>query len=384
MLGFDVRAAKVVWTTALLLLLFYAIFLSSTTIVVVIFAIFFSYVIYPLVELLERRFPKRAPRVLSIAVVFALVIAVAGTAVILFGAQVEEEAISLSQKLPSQINAQDMANKIPLPGFIEPARQRISDFVRTQVAAGTDQAMPLAKRVGEGVMHVASNLIYVVLIPILSFLLIMQAPQMRRDFLSELDYSNKNLWRGIIYDLDELLSKYVRALLLLSIATLCAYGIAFWLLGVPYALLLAGLSALLEFVPFAGPLGAIVVTLIVALLSGHEHMLWLICFFFAYRMFQDYVISPLLMSKGVEVSPLLVIVGILAGDQLAGVVGIFLSVPVMAAVKIVATRLATARANEITPKLPEDLPAARATDAVTVAIVTGDTGHGPAARSDNR
>ena len=345
MLGFDSRTAKVVWTAALMMLLFYAVYLSATTIIVVIFAVFFSYVLFPLVELTQRWLPRRVPRTVAIGLVFLVVIGLAGTAVGLFGSQIESEAVALSQKLPTQINAEDVSNKIPLPGFIEPMRERILSFVRAQIAAGTDQAVPLAKQFGEGLMHAAGNLIYVVLIPVLSFLLIKQAPEMRREFLSGMASTNKTLWRGIIDDLDVLLSKYVRALLLLSLATLVAYSIAFSLLGVPYALLLAGISALLEFIPFAGPLGAIVITLAIALLSGHEHMLWLAGFFLAYRLFQDYVINPMLMSEGVEVSPLLVIIGLLAGDQLGGVVGIFLSVPVMAAAKIVAVRIMAARAK---------------------------------------
>lgn len=373
MLGFDSRTAKVVWTAALMMLLFYAVYLSATTIIVVIFAVFFSYVLFPLVELTQRWLPKRVPRTVSIGLVFLVVLGLAGTAVALFGSQIESEAVALSQKLPTQLNAEDVSNKIPLPGFIEPMRERIMSFVRTQIAAGTDQAVPLAKQFGEGLMHAAGNLIYVVLIPVLSFLLIKQAPEMRREFLSGMASTNKTLWRGIIDDLDVLLSKYVRALLLLSLATLVAYSIAFSLLGVPYALLLAGISALLEFIPFAGPLGAIVITMAIALLSGHEHMLWLAGFFLAYRLFQDYVINPMLMSEGVEVSPLLVIIGLLAGDQLGGVVGIFLSVPVMAAAKIVAVRIMAARAKAKAAAL-ENPPAIP----VTVTVTASDAAPPPA------
>ncbi|MGI4847478.1 MAG: AI-2E family transporter [Janthinobacterium lividum] len=360
MLGFDVRAAKIVWTTALLLLLFYAVYLASTTIVVVVFAIFFSYLLFPLIELAERHRPAKVPRAASIGAVFLVVLAVVVTVIVLFGSQIETEAVALSQTLPTQISAQNVADKIPLPGFAEPMRARIMEFVRTQIAAGTDQAMPLARKFGEGVMHAAGNLIYVVLIPILSFLLILEAPRMRRGAMSWLGDANKRLWGGIIKQLDVLLSKYVRALLLLALATFVAYSIAFYFLNVPYALLLAGMSALLEFIPFAGPLGAIVVTLVVAVFSGHEHLLWLAAFFLAYRLFQDYVINPYLMSEGVEVSPLLVIIGLLAGDQLGGVVGIFLSVPVMAALKIIVGRVVdakrraarAAREKHITPNLP--------------------------------
>jgi predicted PurR-regulated permease PerM len=145
------------------------------------------------------------------------------------------------------------------------------------------------------------------------------------------------------HNLDVLLSRYVRALLFLSIATFVAYSIAFSLMGVPYAMLLAGLAAVLEFIPFAGPLAASAAALVVAGFSGYDHLLWLVGFIVAYRVFQDYVLNPYLMSEGVEVSPLMVILGLLAGDQLGGVAGIFLSVPVMAALKIIFTRASAAQ-----------------------------------------
>jgi predicted PurR-regulated permease PerM len=108
-------------------------------------------------------------------------------------------------------------------------------------------------------------------------------------------------------------------------------------------MLLAGLAAVLEFIPFAGPLAASAAALVVAGFSGYDHLLWLLGFIVAYRVFQDYVLNPYLMSEGVEVSPLMVILGLLAGDQLGGVAGIFLSVPAMAALKIIFTRASAAQ-----------------------------------------
>src|ERR1700743_1913154 len=207
----------------------------------------------------------------------------------------------------------DVPNRFPLPHFLEPLRERIVDFVRSQIETGTDNAVPMARSVGLGVVHAASNLIYLVLIPILSFLLIKEGPQMRDAFLELLSVRHRTLWAQIVTDLNVLLSKYVRALLFLSLATLICYGVAFSLLGVPYAFLLAVSAGLLEFVPFAGPLGAVAITLVVAVFSGYPHLLWLVIFIALYRLFQDYVLNPYLMSEGVEVSPFLVIVGFLEG-----------------------------------------------------------------------
>jgi predicted PurR-regulated permease PerM len=349
MLGFDIRVAKAVWTVVLFALLLFVIYTVSSTLLVVVFAIFFSYLVYPLIAFIDKHGPKRMPRTASIALVFIFVVVVVAVVGSLFGVQIQDQGVKLAEQLPQLLNANNVSQRIPLPAFMEPLREKIVDFVRSQMADGSDKAVPLARNLGLGVVHAASNLIYLVLIPILSFLLIKEAPVMRRTFLAWMEPAHKRLWTAIVDDLDLLLSRYVRALLFLSIATLIFYSLAFSLMGVPYALLLAAIAAVLEFIPFAGPLGAVVITLVVAAFSGFPHLLGLLGFIVLYRLFQDYVLSPYLMSEGVEVSPFLVIVGLLAGDQLGGVAGIFLSVPLMAALKIILTRARAASAHQPLP-----------------------------------
>ena len=343
MLGFDLRIARIVWTTFIVALLLFLLYAARSTLLVVTFAIFFSYLIYPLIQLVERRRLSRVPRTASIALVFIIVIAVLVLAGALLGTRMVDEATRLGQKIPDLISAQNSANQFPLPHALEPLRERILTLVRGQLQSGTSEALPWAQRVGLGVVHAATNLIYVILIPVLSFLLIKEAPAMRRSVLSWIAEPNRTMWAAITEDLDVLLSGYVRALLLLSLATLVCYSVAFAVMGVPYALLLAGTAALLEFIPFVGPLAAVVLTVVVAGFSGFDQLLLLMGIILLYRVFQDYVLNPYLMSEGVEVSPLLVIVGLLVGEELGGVAGIFLSVPLMAATKIIVVR---ARASQ--------------------------------------
>ena len=347
MFGFDVRAAKVTWTVFLVALLLFVAYLVSSTLLVVAFAVFFSYLLYPLIELADRFRPKRVSRTVSIAFVFLLVIVLLAIVGTLFGTRIEEQATSLSQQLPALLKSGSLIDRIPLPDFMAPLRARILNFLQHQMSAGGDQAMPWAKQFGAGVLHAAGNLIYLVLVPVLSFMLIKEAPAMRVSLLAWLKPAKRGLWSKIIADLDLLLSRYVRAVLFLSIATFISYSIGLSLLGVEYSLLLAGVAAVLEFIPFAGPLAAIMLALLVAGFSGYDHLLWLTMFLVAYRLVQDYVINPYLMSEGVEVSPLMVIIGLLAGEQLGGVVGIFLSVPVMAAARLVFLRLRDATPAEI-------------------------------------
>jgi predicted PurR-regulated permease PerM len=60
----------------------------------------------------------------------------------------------------------------------------------------------------------------------------------------------------------------------------------------------------------------------------------IVVFLAAYRLFQDYVLSPYLMSEEIELHPVLVIIGILGGEQIGGVPGMFLAVPLLAAARL--------------------------------------------------
>ena len=133
----------------------------------------------------------------------------------------------------------------------------------------------------------------------------------------------------MLADIHLLLAHYMRALVLLSLSTFTAYSIFFSIMGVPFGVLLAVLAMLLEFIPMIGPLTA---------RADPDRRAWsaartfwtIMIFLVAYRMFQDYVLSPHLMGQGVELHPLLVLFGVFAGAEVAGVAGSFLSVPVLA------------------------------------------------------
>jgi predicted PurR-regulated permease PerM len=92
-------------------------------------------------------------------------------------------------------------------------------------------------------------------------------------------------------------------------------------------------------IPVIGPLVAAITIVAIAWLSGYSHLLVLLIFLALYRIVQDYLLNPYLMSAGVEVPPLLVLFGLLAGEQLGGIPGMFFSVPIIAAVRVVFERM---------------------------------------------
>jgi predicted PurR-regulated permease PerM len=104
---------------------------------------------------------------------------------------------------------------------------------------------------------------------------------------------------------------------------------------VPYALMLGTAGGILEFIPVVGPLVASVLIIGVALLNGYHYWLIVGIFLIIWRLVQDYAVSPRVMGKTMELHPLAAIFGVLAGAEIAGVLGVYLSIPVMASLRIV-------------------------------------------------
>lgn len=341
MLGFDRRAARYAWTVALVALALITVYSIRKTLFIFLLAVFFSYMVYPAVQRLARYTPRRFSHAAATATVFSLILAAVVGAAFLIGPPIAEQASTLANKLPGLMRDPQLLSRLPLPEWLVPFRTRVGVFLQEQFASGAAAALPMAKRIVDAALGVASNSVFVILVPILAFLFIKDAKTMCAGFLAWVNQgAHGSMWARIVDGLDTLLGRYIRSLLILSGATLVVYAVAFSIAGVPYALLLAALAALLEFIPVIGPLTAAITCLIVAGLSGYDHLLLLTGMIAAYRLFQDYVLNPYLMSDGVEVPPLLVLFGLLAGEEIAGVVGIFLSVPVLAATRVIAAEIA--------------------------------------------
>src|SRR5262249_14386345 len=133
----------------------------------------------------------------------------------------------------------------------------------------------------------------------------------------------------------QMLADFIRAQLTLAAFSWIAYTSFLGLMKVNYALMLGTAGGILEFVPVVGPLTAGVLIMGVALLTGPTHWLPILLFLLGWRLIQDYVVTPRIMGRSVELHPLAAIFGVLAGGEIAGVLGVYLSIPVMASLRIV-------------------------------------------------
>lgn len=338
MLELDGRVLRGVWTVFLFVLAVALIYLARGVIVIFVLAIFLAHLIAPFIDRIDRITPRRVSRTMVLAIVYLALIGACLAILIPVGAKIGEQAAALASRLPDALK-EDPLSRFPLPSWLETWRPRLTEFVVEQNTGLGDKILPALKQIGPGILSGLGNLVAVVLIPILSFFFLKDGRLMRNAIVECVPPHRRTLAEEILDDLHLLVALYIRALVLLAMAAFGSYSIALSALGVPYAVLLAGIAGVLELVPFVGPLTAAVLALLVAGLSGYAHLLWIVIFLVIYRLIQDYVFSPYLLSSGIELHPLLVLFGVLAGEQVAGIPGMFFSVPVIAALRVIFIRL---------------------------------------------
>lgn len=347
MLGIDPRAARAAWTVFLLALLIAASYAIRETLAVFVIALLFGYLLMPLVGLVARFTPQRVSFTFALAIVYLLLIgALLGLALTL-GARLVDEANSLAAQLPNLLNNRQAIEQLPLPAWLEPIRARIVQTLQDELNSGGKDILPYVKSIGGHLISGAKYIVYIVLVPILAFFFLKDGRGIQQEIVQSLVEENRRpVVESILHDIDLMLGEYIRALVLLSISGFIANLLFLGFSGAPYAVLLAAVSGLGEFLPVVGPVGAGILVLLVAALAGYTHPFWYILFWVLLRMFQDYLISPYLMGKGVQLNPMLVMFGVLAGEQVAGVLGMFFSVPVLATLRVVFVRLRRARAKD--------------------------------------
>ena len=142
-------------------------------------------------------------------------------------------------------------------------------------------------------------------------------------------------WRiraeSVLADVNTTLAAYTRAQLIscLIIATICTLG--FYLVGLKYALLLGILAGIFEFVPLIGPLAIGFVVVLIAAASDYPwNALYVAIFLGVLRLIHDYVTYPRIVRGGIHLHPLAIILSVLVGEQVAGIPGVFISIPIVA------------------------------------------------------
>ena len=310
-------------------------------ILLVVLAIFFAYLIAPVVEVFHRPItlhgrPRMVPRPLAIAIVYILFFVTLGIALSFVLPRLGSQMTQLVRHAPDYVTyvrdkTQNWSFLINPESFPPTVREGINNALgQTMESVGKGLTAGLSTMFGA-----LAFLPWLILIPILAFFLLKDAEDFRRSALLALPRGQLR-WRSadLFEDVNNALAAYIRAQLTacLLIGVLCTVGFA--VIGVPYTFVLGVIAGLLEFIPLVGPFVVAVTTIGIAAFDSAGKALAVLVFLSVLRVVQDYVIYPRLIGQGIPLHPLAVILAILCGHELAGVAGIFLAIPVIAVLTV--------------------------------------------------
>ncbi len=320
----------------------------------IVLSIFFAYLIAPLVALVRRPIVLRGrsrsiPLSAAIGAVYALILGVVALAVwfLLPVASTQfEELVGAAPGYLAKAQAQ-------MQSWQRYERMHIPKGMRDAFGASVDQTI---KEVTDGVQggvlpfvrEALGYLPWLVLVPIVALFLLKDADVFRKTALRMVPRTRLR-WHGddFFRDVNSTLAAYVRTQLIACLIVGVACAVGFALIGVPYAVVLGILAGLFEFIPLAGPLAIAALAIVFAAFhSGGEAGATLV-FLVALRIVEDYVIYPRIIGRGMRLHPLAIILAILCGAELAGIPGIFLSIPVVAIASVAFRHWQEHRAKDV-------------------------------------
>lgn len=332
------------WIPAALLAIVFLIFVfigGRIILVPMLISVALAYLLAPIVLWFERRGWSRpssavlAITAASLAMVLALIFVLPGLWKQL--SQSYDQATALVSDRP---RVEALLGKVRdiNPQLYELTRPQVEKYI--QSADRSKIAAWMGRWLQTGLFRLVdltASILDFLLIPFFIFYLLADYREMRGRIDRLIPPRFHNLTTGLISQINEVLSSYVRSQLLIALVMGAMYSVGFLVLRVPLALTIGMLSGLLNFVPYLGTLTGIGLSLLFAALDGAGiwRMAGILAVFAVVQSIEGYYLTPKLLGSRLHLHPMWVLMGLVIGGNLFGLLGVILAVPVIAVAKVV-------------------------------------------------
>jgi predicted PurR-regulated permease PerM len=307
----------------------------SATGMLLVAAIFLAYLIHPMV----RRFSTRLPRVAAIAIVYLIVAMAVGLIVLWIVPPLSDDAQQLIRTFPDLISRMQAELLHPTSALIA----RIPSDDRTYLANYPAQIGALIQNYGFAtaqrtlgvLLSAVSILATFVIVPVLAAYILLDAENIQSALLGVIPESNRPRANALLEDLDAVVGGFIRGQLIDGAIVGTLIGSMLWIMHVPYALLIGVLGGALNLIPYAGAIVSFFPAVILAMLyNGFSNAATVAVLFGVIHQIDGNLIAPRILRANVGLSPVWIILAILAGSELFGLPGTFLAVPTAAIIRV--------------------------------------------------
>ena len=332
----DRRTTDVLLTVAFFVAVSAIIYSARHILLIFVFAVFFAYLVNPIVKFMQTHSllfrNLRGPAVVEVYISLVLLTAAAGYT---FAPRIAMNTAKIVDEVPVVLDGLatgDIATQLATEfSWSEATKFRFKTFLVKHKA----DLQGLAGTVDRFVVNAAHVIGYVLLIPILAIFFLRDGDYIAKTFIQALFPADRvTQARTAAQELHSVLAKYMSAQVQLCILSFVFYLASLMVLRCPHAIALALLGGFLEFIPVAGWLTTFAAVVSVAIVSD-SHWVWITVLLAFWRVLQDYLLCPRIMGRHLRIHPLAAIFAILVGAEVGGIIGIYLSIPLMASMRVV-------------------------------------------------
>jgi len=310
--------------------LFAMLYIARGIIVPLLFATILAILLHPVVVFFVR---LKINRIIAIIITLLLTVVI----IVAFGSLLISQAIRFSESWPALVDKfTGTLNQtiVWASDYFDIKPQTIYDWIAKTKG---EIINAITHSIGQTLVIVGNGMVVLFLIPIYIFLLLFYQPLLL-DFIRKLSNENNNSQvQEVVTQTKTVIQRYLVGLLIEAVLVAALNSTALLILGIDYAILIGIIGALLNVIPYIGGLVAVAIPMIIALATKDSswYAFYVLILYYIIQMIDNNYIVPKIVASKVKINALFSIIVVLAGNALWGIPGMFISIPLLAIVKLI-------------------------------------------------
>lgn len=305
-------------------------YIAQGIIVPLVFSIILAIVLHPVVNFFVHRKINRV-----IAIIFTLILAL--IAIGSFAMFMFSQAMRFSEtwpKLVEKFTELIQEGTSWASGYFEISPQKITEWL----AKSKGELVNISgTAIGQTLVNVGNALVVLFIIPVYIFMLLFYHPLLIEFVRRVFGDTNRVMVSQIVSEVKNIIQKYLTGLFIEVVIISILHSVGLLLLGVPYAILLGIIGALLNLIPYLGGIISVALPMIIALATKTSPWVafYVLIIYYVIQLIDNNYIIPKIVASKVRINALVSIIVVLAFGALWGIAGMFISIPMTAIIKVI-------------------------------------------------
>jgi len=325
---------KLCYKVLLLLLICIIIRAAQSIVVPLAFSLLLAFLLLPIVEFFEKR---KMPSVLSIILSLLTAAGVIGIVIYFLSTQIAnfvDDIPSIRTHLEEHFVSMQQWVKTHLHISMSEQNEYLTNAAEKIKASSTGY-------LSNTFFSITEALMFVILLPIYTFLILYYKDLIRRFFYSVFKKESHEKVGNVISASKHMVRNYMLGLLIEMGIVAAANSVGLMILGIQYAIFFGVMAAVLNVIPYIGIFSATLFTVLITLTTSNStgDIIGVICIMYGIHMIDVNILMPRIVGSKVRINALISLLGVVIGGALTGLSGLFLSVPAVAFVKIMCDQI---------------------------------------------